>query len=443
MASSPRSRARRPRSPFSTGPVLAFALLITPWAAPSHAQVTPSAVAGRDRAAKVGVVRIHGNHTTPDEDVRQLAGVAEGEPLPEGGAEVIAARLDASRRFRRVDVRLRQRSIADPSDLALVIIVEEHPAPSAAPAPAPLRWLRNTGAGLMWLPVLDYEDAYGFTYGARFTFADAIGERSRVSIPATWGGTRRVAVEVERYLARPKGASLSAGGGIWQQEHPHYEVDERRVEGWLGATLPLRGPLRIEPRATWASVDFGGSTSDLFTGGADLVLDTRLNPVLPRNAVYLRLGLDGVRQEGRSTYRRTRADARAYVGLIGASVLAVRVRVEAASAPQPAYLQPWLGGSASLRGLSPGEFAGDQLMAFSAEVRVPFSSPLNVGTLGVAIFADAGAVGAHADPVSALAFERSVGAGVFLALPVVSINLDVAHAMGRGTRLHVATGVRF
>lgn len=402
------------------------------------ARITPTA-----RPGTIGAVRVHGNHTTPDEDVRHLAGIAVGEPMPDGGTEAVAARLKASGRFRRVDVRVRQRSLEDPSDLALIVIVEEHPAPSVAPVPAPVRWLRNTGAGLMWLPILDYEDAYGFTYGARFTFVDALGERSRVSVPATWGGTRRVAVEVERRLARPARVSLTAGAGVWQREHPHHDADERRTEGWLGAAVSLGGRMRLEPRLAWASVDFAGTSGGLFTGGADVVLDTRLNPALPRNALFVRAGVETVRPEDWPSYRRTHADARAYVGVIGTSVLAVRGRVEDASGPQVPYLQPWLGGTSSLRGLRPGALAGDRLVAASVELRVPFSSPLRVGTLGAAVFLDTGAVGAHGTPFSALEFERSLGAGLFLALPVFSLNLDVAHAVGHGTRLHVATGVRF
>lgn len=391
----------------------------------------------------VSVVRIHGNHTTPDDEVRRLAGITEGEPLPLGGAEAIAARLEATHRFRRVDVRVRQRSIEDASDVALIVIVEEHPAPAAAPAPGPVRWLRNTGAGVMWLPIVDYQDAYGFTYGARVTLADALGPRSRVSVPLTWGGTRRVAAEAELRPGALRGASLQGGLALWQREHPHFEVDERRTEAWAGAVIPIHGRFRAEPKATWASVRFGGASRGLFTAGGDLVLDTRLNPALPRNAAYLRGSVESVREEGRDAYWRGRADLRAYLGLWGPAVVAVRGQWEDASAPQPDYLKPWIGGTSSLRGVSPGRFAGDRMIAASAELRVPFSSPLSAGTLGLAAFVDAGGVGAHGTPLSAIDIERSVGAGVFLALPVFSVNLDVAHAVGRGTRLHLSTGVRF
>lgn len=413
------------------------------WLAAASAVAQPPPQDATGAQTTISIVRIHGNHTTPDDEVRRLAGITEGEPLPEGGAEAIAARLEATHRFRRVDVRVRHRSIEDTSDVALILIVEEQPAPAAAPAPGPLRWLRNAGAGVMWLPIVDYEDAYGFTYGARFTVRDALGPLSRVSAPLTWGGTRRAAVEAESRPGVLRGASLQGGLALWQREHPHFEVDERRTEAWAGAAIPIHGRLRAEPRAAWASVRFAGAARDLLTAGGELVLDTRLNPAMPRNAVYLRGGVEAVREQGRDLYWRSRADLRGYLGVWGPAVVAVRGRVEDASAPQPDYLKPWLGGASSLRGVSPGRFAGDRLVAASAELRVPLSSPLSAGTLGVAAFVDAGGVAAHGTPLSAIDFERSAGAGIFLALPVFSLNLDVAHALGRGTRLHVSTGVRF
>jgi outer membrane protein assembly factor BamA len=264
-----------------------------------------------------------------------------------------------------------------------------------------------------------------------------------VSFPLSWGGTRRAAVELERGLGGPARVSLGGGLGVWQQEHPHFDVDERRTEAWVGATLPIAGPVRVEPRLAWASVRFDQDTSDLFTAGADLVVDTRLNPALPRNAVNLRAGVESVRAGDADAYVRAHADLRGYVGLVGTSVLAVRGRVEHATAAQPPYLQPWLGGSGSVRGLAPGRFAGDRLVMASAELRVPLGSPLSVGTLGLVGFADVGAVGPRDQPFASMAFTPGAGAGVFLALPLVSLNLDLAHAFGHGTRLHVSTGVRF
>ena len=50
----------------------------------------------------------------------------------------------------------------------------------------------------MFLPIVSYSEGYGFTYGARASFVDVLGEGGRVSVPLTWGGTRRAAVEIEK-----------------------------------------------------------------------------------------------------------------------------------------------------------------------------------------------------------------------------------------------------
>ena len=69
------------------------------------------------------------------------------------------------------------------------MLVDEHAAVSTDDLiPGPLKRFRSAG---MWLPVLDYADGYGFTYGARVSFVDVLGPRSRISVPLTWGGERK------------------------------------------------------------------------------------------------------------------------------------------------------------------------------------------------------------------------------------------------------------
>ena len=50
----------------------------------------------------------------------------------------------------------------------------------------------------MFLPIVNYADGYGFTYGGRVSTIDLLGIGERLSVPLTWGGTRRAALEVER-----------------------------------------------------------------------------------------------------------------------------------------------------------------------------------------------------------------------------------------------------
>ena len=94
---------------------------------------------------RITEIRVHGNHTTPDADVLALSGLA-------AGADASAQRLrDAERalretdRFETVEVRRRYLSIADPSQVLVMIVVDEHPAVSALDlTPGPMRKLGAT-----------------------------------------------------------------------------------------------------------------------------------------------------------------------------------------------------------------------------------------------------------------------------------------------------------
>src|SRR2546422_11458629 len=72
------------------------------------------------------------------------------------------------------------------------------------------------------------------------------------------------------------------------------------------------------------------------------------------------------------------------------SVLAVRALRQDSNRPLPLYLKPLLGGMANLRGFAAGAAAGDTLVATSAELILPLTSPLHVGKMGVSAFVDAG-----------------------------------------------------
>ena len=70
----------------------------------------------------------------------------------------------------------------------------------------------------MWLPMLRYEDGYGFTYGARVSFVDVLGPRSRLSAPLSWGGERRATAEFERTFDRGPISRILMTGGVWRRE---------------------------------------------------------------------------------------------------------------------------------------------------------------------------------------------------------------------------------
>jgi outer membrane protein assembly factor BamA len=147
--------------------------------------------------------------------------------------------------------------------------------------------------------------------------------------------------------------------------------------------------------------------------------------------------------ESGGTLHRTRLDGRGYLGLIKQSVLAVRVMREGANAPQPAYLRPLLGGWSNLRGFEAGAFVGDIVVAGSAELFVPLSSPLSVARLGVSLFVDTGVAYDYGQRLKDQVRQTGIGGSVWMSATVFRVSLSVAHGRGAGTRVNFGGGLTF
>lgn len=407
----------------------------------------------------VAEVRIHGNHTTPDVEVVKLTGITLGESVTAETLPLVTKRLRASGRFNDVDVLKRYRSLADASQVSLIVIVHEYPSidpgiPGAPlpPVPGPIRRLLSQS---MFLPIIGYSEGYGFTYGARASFVDIMGKGGRVSVPLTWGGTRRAAVELEKTFDDDSPISrvlsrVTGGAGISRRENPYFELPDTRQQIWGRVDKDLVRGLRAGGGVSWTDVGFGlreapaTRLDDRFTTvGADVTVDTRHDPIFPRNAVYAQTGWERLNFSSGPSINRYRNEARGYLGVIGQSVLAVRALHQRVDRPLPLYEQPLLGGASILRGHSAGAFAGDNLLASSVELRVPLSSPMGVGRLGVSAFADAGAVYNHGVRLRDATFHRGFGGGVFMLATLFQLNLDVAYGVDNKVRVHFMTGFSF
>jgi len=212
---------------------------------------------------------------------------------------------------------------------------------------------------------------------------------------------------------------------------------------WVEGSRPLGSVVSVAARAGWSDVSFGDVRDQFPSYGARIAVDTRVNPAFPRNAIYASAAWDALKPESGSTINRYTLDGRAYVGLVGSSVLALRVRSETADAALPIYERRLLGGFTSLRGFKAGSFTGDNLAAASLEIRVPFHSPLRIGQTGLTLFGDAGAAYDHGTRLRDADVEYGVGAGWYLRVPLVQLEVDVAYGIDRGTRVHVAAGFKF
>jgi outer membrane protein assembly factor BamA len=400
----------------------------------------PTHAADAQDSGVITDIRVHGNHTTPDTEVLGISGLKVGEAATEARLKEAEHALRTSHRFEGVEVRKRYASIEDSSRILIILVVDEFPAVDVDhPQPGPLRKL---GFATMWLPILNYADGYGMTYGVRFSFVDALGPSTRISVPLTWGGERRAGFEVERtfegwFINRVSGAVSS-----YRRVNPHYETPDLRQEVRGRVEHSATRWLRIGASIRTARVDFASTEDQHTAGGVDVVVDTRLDPSFPRKAVHLTTGWEKMAfHPGRAT--RLYGDLRGYAPLGGSRVLALRAQFSDVNAALPPSEQALLGGSSSLRGYETGYRAGDNLAAVSAEVRVPLTSPLTIARLGVKGFVDAGTVWSHGERLADQQFDRGIGGGVYAGIAVFMINVDVAWPESGGPRAHVGMGVTF
>jgi outer membrane protein assembly factor BamA len=388
---------------------------------------------------KITEVRVHGNHTTPDTDILQISGLGAGVEPTEARLKDAEQKLRASHRFEGVELRKRYLSITDPSQVLVMIVVDEHPAVSATDlTPGALKKFR---AMQMWLPILKHEDGYGFTYGARLAFKDSLGDRSRVSVPMTWGGERRIGLDAERSFDGP--ISVVRGGvSLYRRVNPHFELPDRRTEARVEADKLLTPWLRAGVGARVANVEFGPDYDARHSAaGFHTVVDTRIDPSFPRNAIDTQIGWE--RLHFGDSAGRWNTDARGYIGVGGSLVLALRAQLIKADASLPFAEQSLLGGSGTVRGYPTGHRAGDNLLASSAELRIPLNSPLTFGRFGLKAFVDAGTAwndGARHDDEP---FDRGIGGGVYIGGGPFIIDLDIAKPRTGNVRAHFGMGVTF
>jgi hypothetical protein len=423
-------------------------------AAPATERTVAQVAAGADSQPEViGEIRIHGNAFLSDKEVLDFAGIAVGQLLPADGIEAITKRLKDSDRFESVEVRKRYRSLTDTTDVALVLVVHEKPGvrsaiggvdiPGVPGAVArPVGRLRSK---LMFLPIISYADGYGFTYGGRVSTVDLLGIDERLSVPLTWGGTRRAALEFERVFKTGPLTRIESSFGVWNRENPRFEIRDQRVELNGRAERVFADVLRAGVDASRSTISFGILDDDLWTIGTSLGVDTRLDPAFPANALFVTGGWTGMHfRTIPDRVNRLTGDARGYLRVFRQIVVAGRASYTGTDASLPPYERLLLGGSSTLRGFDTGAFAGDRMLSTSAEVRVPLTSVLNGAKLGITVFTDAGKAWDVGSSMDQAEWHRGVGGGLFLIASIVRINLDIARGLKTGdTKVHLSSGFTF
>jgi outer membrane protein assembly factor BamA len=400
----------------------------------------------------IAEITVHGNVLTTDADVRRLAGLEIGMPVSPQTVDEAAARLRASKKFDHVEIRKRYASLSDPNKIVLVVIVDEGPVHvERTDDPAhPARVVKNRGPNLMFLPILESEDSYGFSYGARIAIPDRLGKESRISFPLTWGGERQAAIELDKRLERTHLLRFTGGAGFSQRTNPFFDEHDTRERMWARAERELWKGLRVGATGAWEHVRFGGPSEhddisdNVARAGADVIVDTRLDPMLAHNAVYGRAAWEHFNfSSGSPSLNRFELDGRGYIGLFGQNVLIVRAYKADADGPLPPYLKMLFGGIGTVRGFRSGHALADTIAAGSLEVLVPLTSPLNVARLGVSGFVDAGAAYDKGQRFADQPLERGIGGSVWVTAAFLRFSVAVAHGLGGSTRVHVGGTVSF
>jgi hypothetical protein len=433
----------------------ALPLLLVLWSG-----VAPSA--GAQAPETVAAIQVQGNTATPDEEVRRLAEVRVGMAFEASTIDAVTAKLKAAKRFDSVEVRKRFASIDDPSQITLVIVVDEGPVKivMTGDPDRPTRVVRKRIPNILVLPIFAVEDGYGVTYGARLTLPDPhlMGKRSRITFPLSWGGTKRAEVGLEKRLDGGVFDRVTAGASISRRANLAFDQDDDRARLFVRGEREFARVLRLGATTGWQRDSFDGVADQFGQIGGDVVIDTRRDPILARNAVYGRASWEHLsfgdrpvsappQPGGYAGYEgaasRRSLEGRGYLGLVGQAVLEGRLLRQDSDRPLPPYLQPQLGGLSTLRGFPTDSFAGDTLVAMGAEVVVPLTSPIRLAKFGVSAFTDRGTVYNKGERFSDQTLHEGYGAGVWFAAAFFRLNVAVAHGRGASTRVHVGGNVTF
>jgi outer membrane protein assembly factor BamA len=403
----------------------------------------------------VTAIQVHGNTITATEDVIRASGIAVGDRVSEELLSAAEARLRAAIKPDSVDVLKRFASISDPTKVLILIQLDEGPVridvadvdvpmPKMPGPPVPRTVVvRRSRINMLWIPILTAEDGYGFTYGAQLAFAGHRNSRRRVVVPASWGGDKRVGAEYQQEFRRRVVPRLRAGALLQRRTHPFFDENADRGRVWGRTEWRVLRGVQAGTEIAWQSSSVVAQKVQAGSFGADVVVDTRVDPLMPFNAVFVRSAVERLNFSDRQSATRTEIDANGYVGLYRGMVLAVRGVREDFSRPAPAFYKSMLGGSRNLRGFRAGFAVGDTLVAGSLELRIPTTSPLRVARFGYNVFLDVGTTYAKGQRLRGQIFERGVGGGVWMTAPLFRFSAAVARGIGSGTRVHVGAGLTF
>jgi len=383
---------------------------------------------------EIETIRVHGNHTIPDQEILSIAAVSPGDKLSDSSVDEIKQRLLDSGRFDTAEVRVRHRSLDESGPVSLVIIVREG---------------KSVPSRFMVGPIFRFSDEYGVTVGANFAVVDLLTESGRVSFPLSWGGTRQIAAKVLIPVGESERGevvhNLLFDIDRNRRVNPHFDVPDNRLVVGGGIQSRFRS-LNFGARGDWTDGTFGELDESFITASANVAFDTRVDEIIPGDAVYLGFGWDRLffrTGETRPDVNRYSVDLRGYKHLFGPLHLAGQFYYNPASGPLPPYQKPFLGGGATLRGHKAGQYIGDNVALATLELRWPVTRLLRVARVGLHFFYDTGTVYDYGDKLRDATWYEGAGVGGFFRVFFITVRADVGWNLRGGTRFHIASKMKF
>ena len=312
----------------------------------------------------VTAIQVHGNTLTSTEDIIRASGISVGDQVSDEDLSDAEARLSSALKFESVEVLKRFASISDLTRVLILIQVDEGPVRLEMPdidLPGPdvavpqvqrPRVVRRSRFSVMFVPILSAEDGYGFTYGAQFAFSGRRSAQRRVVVPASWGGDKRIGVEYQQEFSPRFAPRLRTGAFLQRRTHPFYEENADRTRVWGRTEWSILRDVRAGGEVAWQSSSLAGPEVEARSIGGDVIVDTRVDPLMPHNAIFVRSAVERLYFGSADTAVRTEIDANGYVGLYRGMVVALRAVHENFSRPAPHFLQIDTGGLAQFERLS-------------------------------------------------------------------------------------------
>jgi hypothetical protein len=196
----------------------------------------------------------------------------------------------------------------------------------------------------------------------------------------------------------------------------------------------------------WTQVDFvsfGGTDSRVLRNGVEMDVDTRVDPMLSRNAIFARGVVERMDIDTGDTPIHTVVDVAGYLPGPGTSTIVLRGLRDGVDRTVPPFLKILRGRESTLRGFRAGTAAGDIITAGTVEWRQPINSPLNIVKVGIRAFVDVGAVYDVGTRFLDQRLDRGIGGGVWATATVIRLSVDVAHGSSGSTRVVVNSGLSF